>query len=182
MRPQLALLGTHSKSPLCSCCTALGLRRRHLGPTTNPLQDFPHLPVILTKQQKLNNAPLRVRWEAGDAGHSSTSLLQQTSPGTCPPLQLWPETPVLATIFPWKTVRSQHQDSPAVADSVNQVLQGSPCVATQMPCRGKPPLTLLAIRDQVVLSFLDHRHIPQGLAKPQYRSMGVTAVHGTSEL
>lgn len=50
------------------------------------------------------------------------------------------------------------------------------------PAHAQPPLTLLAIGEDVALSFLDHRHIAQGLAESQHRSMAVIAVHRASEL
>lgn len=47
---------------------------------------------------------------------------------------------------------------------------------------GRSPLTLLTIGDQVMLSFLDHCDVPQGLAEPQYGSTVALGVHGTIEL
>lgn len=43
-------------------------------------------------------------------------------------------------------------------------------------------LTLLAIGDEVLLSFLDHCDIPQGLTEPQCRLTEISAVHRTTEL
>lgn len=41
---------------------------------------------------------------------------------------------------------------------------------------------LFAIGDHILLPFLDHGHIPQGLAEPQHSSMAITAVHRVSQL
>lgn len=49
-------------------------------------------------------------------------------------------------------------------------------------CARGCPLTLLAVRNQVMLSFLDHCHVPQSLTEPQYRCMVITAVHRTADL
>lgn len=55
-------------------------------------------------------------------------------------------------------------------------------VSTASGWHGRSPLTLLTIGDQVMLSFLDHCDVPQGLAELQYGFIVALGVHRTIEL
>lgn len=69
-----------------------------------------------------------------------------------------------------------HQDTQGARQEVS--LPSTPAAAAFLAAHKH----LLAIGEDVALSFLDHRHIAQGLAESQHRSMAVIAVHRASEL